>query len=142
MYKTSLISNRITLRFIIIIYILLFLLAIAASGYFLVTVIRIKPIELINLLKYILLCFLFLILLVHSLRAMSLRPARVQRLADSTKNFKWLFTLTLVLVLLFRSGLIKTNNDEFIHVNNLQTSLIIITAFFCFWSDMALRKRE
>jgi hypothetical protein len=142
MYQTSLTSNRITVRFIIAIYILLFLLAIVASGYFLAGVIQAKPVELINLLKYILLCSLFLILLVHSVRAMSLRPARVQRLADSTKNFKWLFTITFVLLLLFRSGLIKTSNDQLINVNNLQTGLVIITAFFCFWSDTALRKRE
>jgi len=119
---------------------LLFLLAITASGYFFTSVIQAKPIELINLLKYILLFLLFLILLVQAFRAMSLRPARIRSLAGSTRNFKWLFTITLLLTLLFRFGLIKTVNGQFIEISNLQIGLVTTAALFCFWSDAILNK--
>jgi hypothetical protein len=138
MNQTSLIS-RITLRLITIIYLLLFLSAVAASGYLLAGVIHTKPIVLIGLFKYILLCVLFLVLSFIGIKSMRLTAKHLQRLENSTKNFKWLFTIVLMLSLAVRAGLIKTGNDTPIEVTSSQIGLLALAALFCFWSDMVLR---
>jgi len=135
-------SNIIILRSIIVIYLLLFFTAFVISGYLLMEVVRVKPILLIELLKYTLLFFLFVILMLNSIKAMSLRKFSFERFISSTENFKWLFTIVLLICFLVRLGLIKGAGQKTIDITNLQIIAVTLGAVFCFWSSYHLHKTK
>lgn len=128
------------LRFIILIYLFFFIAAIGASGYLLLQVAHAKPILLIELLKYTLLLFLFLTLLVIDIKAINLRPSSLQHFANSTKNFKWLFVIVIAILILVRLGIIKTEDQKYIEIGALQIALFTAAAIFCTWSDRVMTK--
>jgi len=133
-------SNKIILRSIIVIYLLLFLTAFIISVYLLIKVLQAKPILLIELLKYTLLFFLFILLMLNSIKAMSLRQFSFERFISSIKNFKWLFTIVLLICFMVRLGLIKGADQKTIDITNLQIIAVTLGAVFCFWSSYHLHK--
>jgi len=135
-------SNKIILRSIIVIYLLLFLSAFIISGYLLIKVLQAKPILLIGLLKYTLLFFLFIILMLNSIKAISLKQFSFERFISSTENFKWLFTIVLLICLLVRLGVIKGADQKIIDISNLQIIAVTLGAVFCFWSSSQLHKTQ
>jgi len=135
-------SNKIILRSIIVIYLLLFLSAFIISGYLLIKVLQAKPILLTGLLKYTLLFFLFIILMLNSIKAISLKQFSFERFISSTENFKWLFTIVLLICLLVRLGVIKGADQKIIDISNLQIIAVMLGAVFCFWSSSQLHKTK
>ncbi|WP_158796831.1 hypothetical protein [Pedobacter sp. L105] len=133
------VKHRITLRVIVILYLLLFLSAIVTSGYLLGKTIQEQPIILITFLKYLLLCILFLVLIVNTLRAFMLTPLAVTRLATSTANFKWLFVIAVVIAIAARTGIFNMTKQQPAPVSNLQIGILILMTLFCFWSDYILK---
>lgn len=119
--------QRFFLRVITAVYLLLFTGAFLSSGYLLLGVIAIKPILLIGLLKYLLLCILFVILGINALKALSLQNKAVWKLAESTKNFKWLF---------------NGAKTQVVQVTWLQVLILFTLGLFCFWSDHLLQQQE
>lgn len=130
---------RITLRAIVILYLLLFLTAIATSGYLLGKTVQEHPIVLITLLKYVLLCILFLVLIVNTLSAFTLKSAAIARLATGTTNFKWLFAIAVIIAAAARTGIFNMTKQQPATVSNLQIGILILMTLFCFWSDDILR---
>ena len=135
-------TSHFILRLIIILYLLLFLTGLASSGYLLLLIIAVKPVILISLLKYSLLCVLFTVLIVNALKAISLKAASLHRLAESTKNFKWLFCIAVVITIAAKSGLFNAAVEAPIVVSWIQISLLTGLAFFCFLADGVLQKEE
>lgn len=134
--------QRFLLRVIAAVYLLLFTGAFLSSGYLLLGVIAIKPILLIGLLKYLLLCILFVILGINALKALSLQNKAVWKLAESTKNFKWLFTIAIVIVLFAKLGLFNGAKTQVVQVTWLQVLILFTLGLFCFWSDHLLQQQE
>lgn len=133
-------THRITLKAIVIIYLLLFLGAILSSAYLLGKTVQEHPIALISLLKYMLLCILFLVLIINTLSAFTLTPAAITRLATSTANFKWLFVIAIVITAGARAGIFSITRQQPVSVSDLQIGILILIALFCFWSDRLLEK--
>jgi len=133
-------TNKIVLNGIFIGYLLLFFGALAFSADFLSKTVQQHPIPLIELLKYLLLCVLFLILIKNTLKAFTLKPAALSRLAASTVNFKWLFTLAVLLAVAAKLGLFSIAGQKAAEVNLLQIGILTLIAVFCFWGDKVLRK--
>jgi|GEM_PF-3580902 len=131
-------TNRILLRGIAMVYFLLFLIASACSGYFLKSVTNLTPIPLIGLLKYLLLCVLFMILTYHSIKSFSLLPHHITALYRSTTNFRWLFLIALIIAVAAKLGLFDTALQKQSAVTNLQIIILLISGIFCFWSDRIL----
>lgn len=123
-------------------YLVLFAGGLIFSGYFLANTIALNPIPLIGLLKYLLLCILFLILLINAARALTLKPQHLDRLAVSTRNFKWLFAITVLLCITAWLGLFNGNHTQPIVITPMQIIVLIILSLFCFWSDAFLNIRE
>ena len=136
--KQNSLTCRIQLSCIIITYILLFLAALAASGYLLRDIIVVKPVILIDLLKYMLLCVLFMVLFINGIKALTLQDEHILKLASSVKNFKWLFVIALVLSLIVKFGLIKGSGDSRIDISYLQIGLLVTASVFCGWSYEAM----
>ena len=134
--------SPIILRGIIILYLLLFIAALVSSGYLLKGVISLHPIPMIGLLKYSLLCVLFLILSWDTIKAMTLKPASVHQLGRSTKNFKWLFTIAVIISTGARLGLFNATAGKTIEVSLTQIGILAVLALFCFWSDIVLKEEE
>jgi hypothetical protein len=128
------------LRGIITIYLLLFVTALTCSGYYLKGIILMRPIPMIGLLKYLLLCVLFVILAVNAVKAMTLKPRHIHRFSESTKNFKWLFTIAIVISLAAKTGFFHTALQKHAAVTDVQTGILLILAIFCFRSDAVLNK--
>ncbi|MDO7744175.1 MAG: hypothetical protein MUP99_10385, partial [Pedobacter sp.] len=126
----------------IVVYLLLFLTAFMISGYLLMEVLHAQPILLIELLKYTLLFFLFIILMLNSIKAMSLRQFSFERFISSIENFKWLFTIVLLICFLVRFGFIKGADQKIIDITNLQIIAVTLGAVFCFWSNYQLHKTK
>ena len=135
-------SNKIILRSIIVIYLLLFLTTFIISGYLLMEVLQAQPILLIELLKYTLLFFLFIILMINSIKAISLKQINFERFISSTENFKWLFTIVLFICVLVRLGVIKGAEQKIIDITNLQIIAVTMGVVFCFWSSYQLDKTK
>jgi len=133
-------AHPILLRSIVILYFLLFFSALLCSGYLLSKVLHDHPILLIGLLKYILLCILFLVLLVNTAKAFTLKSEALTRLTRSTANFKWLFLIALMITVAARLGLFSITGHRPIEANFLQIGLLTAIAIFCFWSDHILSK--
>jgi len=133
-------TYRILLRGIIMIYLLLFITALGCSGYLLKDIIQLKPIPLTGLLKYLLLCVLFLILAANAVKAFRLKPSHTGKFYRSTTNFKWLFTIAFVICLMAKLGLFHTALQKQALVTDLQTGILFVLAAFCFWSDALLGK--
>ena len=133
-------TSRALLRAIALLYLLLFITAFACSGYFLKGIVELKPIPLIGLLKYLLLCVLFLILAFNSIKAITLLPQHTDRFYRSTTNFKWLFLIALIISVLTKLGLFNTALHKQVAVTGLQTGILLILGIFCFWSDIFLAK--
>lgn len=134
--------SPVILRGIIILYLLLFLTALISSGYLLRGVINLRPIPMIGLLKYSLLCVLFLILSWDTIKAMTLKPANIHQLGRSTKNFKWLFTIAIIICVGARIGLFNSAAGKTIEITLTQIGILAALALFCFWSDLVLREEE
>lgn len=128
------------LRFIIGGYLLIFLTGLGSSGYFLKGIVQLAPIPMIGLLKYILLVVLFLILAANAISALKLTPASLDKFAGSIRNFKWLFTIAVILSLMARWNLINTLPARTTCVTLPQISILVILAVFCFWSDKVFQK--
>lgn len=96
----------------------------------------------IGLLKYSLLCILFLILLVHAARALSLKSRYLSLFAGSTKNFKWLFTIAIIICLMAKMGLFDLAKDHPIEISYIQLGVLTVVGIFCFWSDKLLKQNE
>lgn len=128
------------LRSIVILYLLLFIAGLISSGYLLLLVTSIKPIILISLLKYLLLCVLFVVLIINTIKALSLKDAPLYRLTESTKNFKWLFCIAVVISVAAKGGLFNLAVKNPVMVSWMQIGLLTGLASFCFWADAALQK--
>lgn len=140
--KTKSLLHRLWLRAIVIFYCLLFLCGLFSSAYFLGGIVELKPIPMLGLLKYILLCTLFLVLLINALRAITLKPAHLNRLSSSTGNFKWLFTLAVVLCIAAKAGLFDLSRAHPVEISYLQIGVLTVIAVFCYWSDGLLKGEE
>ena len=123
-------------------YLVLFAGGLIFSGYFLSCTVALNPIPLTGLLKYLLLCVLFFILLINAMGALTLKPQRLDRLAASARNFKWLFAIAVLLCVAAWLGLFNGDHTQPIVVTPLQVAILIILALFCFWSDSVLNTRE
>jgi uncharacterized membrane protein len=134
--------HRLLLRGIVAFYCLLFLCGLISSAYFLGGIVALKPIPMLGLLKYILLCILFLVLLINAVRAITLKSAHLSRLASSTRNFKWLFTLAVVLCIAAKAGLFNLNTGHPVEISYIQISVLTLIAVFCYWSDSLLKGEE
>ncbi|MET1057043.1 MAG: hypothetical protein ABWY16_17160 [Pedobacter sp.] len=135
-------TDRILLRAIAITYILLFIMGLACSGYFLKEILALKPIPLIGLLKYLLLCVLFVILLVNCFKALSLKPQHLARFYQSTTNFRWLFMISLLISAAAKLSLFDTALHKQVAVSYLHIGILMVLGIFCFWSDGLLKKTE
>lgn len=133
---------RFLLKAIVILYLLLFLTGLMSSGYLLLSLINLKPIILIGLLKYLLLCILFTILIANTVKTISLKPKSLYHLAQSTKNFKWLFCIALLISVAAKSGLFNTAVEKPIVVTWIQIGVLTGLSIFCFWSDVLLQKEK
>lgn len=134
------VKHPITLRAIVILYLLLFFGAILSTGYLLLRTVQEHPIVLISLLKYVLLSVLFLVLIVNTLKAFMLKPTALNRLATSTANFKWLFVIAVVIAAAARMGIFNMTKQQPATVSNLQLGILILVTLFCFWSDHLLQR--
>lgn len=101
-----------------------------------------KPIPMIGLLKYLLLTILFLILTGISIRAFPLKPANLHRLTQSTKNFKWLFAIAIIISIAAKLGLFDIASNKPVQVTFIQISILVALAVFCFWSDSVLKNEQ
>lgn len=137
--NSSSLIHRLLLRGIVIFYALLFLCGLISSAYFLGDIVELKPIPMLGLLKYILLCILFLVLLINALRAITLHSAHLSRLSSSTGNFKWLFTLAVVLCITAKAGLFNLPAARPVEISCIQISVLTVIAVFCYWSDNMLK---
>ena len=133
-------TNRILLRGIAVVYLLLFCIAFTCSAYYLKDVIALQPIPLIGLLKYLLLCVLFIILGFNALKAISLSPKHMVKLYRGTTNFKWLFMIATGISLLAKLGFFDTAVLKHAEVTNLQIGILLLMGIFCFWTDALLSK--
>lgn len=140
--KTESFLHRLWLRGIVIFYSLLFLCGLISSGYFLGGIVELKPVPMLGLLKYILLCILFLVLLINALRAITLNSAHLGRLSSSTGNFKWLFTLAVILCIAAKAGLFDLSRAHPVEVSYIQIGVLSVIAVFCYWSDHLLKAEE
>ena len=124
----------------------MFVLALGTSCYLLEKVVRLKPVVLIDLLKYTLLCAIFLVLLVNGLKALTLRGTHLLRFENSVKNFKWLFVIVLVIALAAKYGLFSENKtgsgraSQLIEISYLHIVLLAAAAIYCTWSHDLLAK--
>lgn len=134
--------HRLLLRGIVVFYCLLFLCGLMSSAYFLGGIVELKPIPMLGLLKYILLCILFLVLLINALRAITLKSVHLSRLTSSTGNFKWLFTLAVVLCIAAKAGLFNLNTRHPVEISYIQIGVLTAIAVFCYWSDNLLKGEE
>lgn len=128
------------LRLIAILYLFLFVGGLACSGYFLSQTLAMQPILMIRLLQYALLCILFIILSVNSVRALTLRLQDLTRLANSTRNFKWLFVMVTLLCAAAWLGIFNRAGEKKIEINAVQMSVLLSLVLFCFWSDHLLNR--
>ncbi|AMQ00269.1 hypothetical protein AY601_3403 [Pedobacter cryoconitis] len=140
--KTESPLHRLWLRGIVIFYSLLFVCGLISSGYFLGGIVELKPIPMLGLLKYILLCILFLVLLINALRAITLNPSHLARLSSSTGNFKWLFTLAVVLCIAGKAGLFDLSRAHPVEISYIQIGVLTVIAIFCYWSDGLLKGED
>jgi len=140
--KTESQLHRLWLRGIVIFYSLLFICGLISSGYFLGGIVELKPVPMLGLLKYILLCILFLVLLINALRAITLNSAHLSRLSSSTANFKWLFTLAVILCLTAKAGLFDLSRAHPVEISYIQIGVLTVIAIFCYWSDHLLKGEE
>lgn len=140
--KTKSPLHRLLLRGIVIFYSLLFSCGLVSSGYFLGGIVELKPIPMLGLLKYILLCILFLVLLINALRAITLNQAHLSRLSNSTGNFKWLFTLAVVLCIAAKAGLFDLSRAHPVEISYIQIGVLTVIAVFCYWGDGLLKAEE
>jgi len=139
--------NPILLHCIITIYLLMFVLALGTSCYLLEKVVRLKPVVLIDLLKYTLLCAIFLVLLVNGLKALTLKSTHLLSFENSVKNFKWLFIIMLIIALAAKHGLFSENKagpanikPQLIEISYLHIMLLAAAAIYCTWSHDLLTK--
>ncbi|SEB13008.1 hypothetical protein [Pedobacter hartonius] len=133
-------TYRVLLRGITMIYLLLFITAFACSGYLLKDLFQLKPVPLTGLLKYLLLCVLFLILAVNAIKALTLKPEHIGKFYRSTTNFKWLFTIAFIICLMAKLGFFHTALQKQAMVTDLQTGILFVLGIFCSWSDTVLVK--
>jgi len=131
--------HKFLLRAIAAIYLLLFIGGLASAGYLLNGTVALTPIPLVGLLKYILLCILFIMLLLNTVRALTLRPADMKRLWVSTRNFKWLFAIAAILCITAWLGLFNLTGKSKIIITPIQITVLLVLAVFCFWSDSHLQ---
>jgi len=96
----------------------------------------------IGLLKYTLLCVLFLVLAANAIKAITLKPQRLSSLMESTKNLKWLFTIALLLGLIIKLGLLNIPLKQTPTISYGQLSVLLLLAAFSFWSNAYLQKEE
>ncbi|MBB5636222.1 magnesium-transporting ATPase (P-type) [Pedobacter cryoconitis] len=134
--------HRLLLRAIVIFYMLLFLSGLVSSGYFFSEVIKLVPIPMLGFLKYILLSILFLVLLVTALRALTLKPMHLSRLTSATGNFKWLFTLAVMICIAAKAGLFDLSRNHPVEISYIQIVVLTVIAVFCYWSDQMLKGEE
>ncbi|QNK62097.1 hypothetical protein H7F33_16310 [Pedobacter sp. PAMC26386] len=142
MNKSTTSSNRFFLTVLVILYLLLFLTALVSSAYFFERIIQLRPIPMLGFLKYILLCILFLVLLIIAIRALTLKTVHLSHLASATANFKWLFTLTLVICIAAKAGLFNLNRNHPVEISYVQIGILTAIALFCYWSDRVLKGEE
>jgi hypothetical protein len=133
--------NRFIIVAITLVYLALFVCSLTASGYLLAATMALKPIPLIGLLKYSLLCVLFLVLLVNAINALTLKPEHIYRLSVSTKNFKWLFAIAALLCAAAWMGLFNGTRQTEIAISPVQITGLVLLSAFCFWSDSVLQAR-
>ena len=127
-----------SVRFIAVVYLLLFLAGLTASLFMLTHTIALKPILLIRLLQYILLCVVFLVLLINAAKALTLRPKHIKALLVSTQNFKWLFSIASVLCIAAWLGLFNLTQHSKIVITPVQLGILAMLAIFCFWAHKVL----
>jgi hypothetical protein len=139
--KTTSATPHFTLRCIVIVYLLLFIAGLVSSGSLLYLVTSVKPIILIGLLKYLLLCVLFTVLVINTIKAFSLKDTAIYRVAVSTKNFKWLFCIAIVISVAAKAGLFNLALKQPVMISWVQIALLSGLAIFCFWADTILQKQ-
>lgn len=122
------------LRLIILVYLLLYLLALAYSAGLFYQVTRLSPVPALPFFKYILLIVLFAVLLVIALQAFGLEENRLRRFAGSTANAAWLFVVAALLALAGRAGLFNLRPGQQVQVSLTAIGLLVLLACFCFWS--------
>ena len=140
--KLSSTIRRFILRGIAIVYLLLFLLACTSSAYFLKGVLELKPIPMIGILKYTLLCVLFLVLTANAIKAITLKPHRLYSLMESTKNMKWLFTIAILLALTIKLGILAIPAKQTPVITYEQLCTLLLLAAFSFWSNAYLQQED
>lgn len=133
-------TYRTLLRGIALVYLVILVTALISSGYLLSETLSLKPIPLIGLLKYLLLCVLFLILGFNTIKVFALYPRSVTRFYHSTTNFKWLFTIAVVISVLAKLGIFDTALHKQRAVGDMQMMILFLLGIFCFWSDGILKK--
>lgn len=128
------------IRFIALVYVLMFLAGLSCAVYLLSHTLSLQPIPMIKLLQYLLLCVLFFILIVNTTRAFSLKPADILRFSNSVNNFKWLFLLTALLSIAAFFGMFNTTGQAPVAISQWQIAIVLILCGFCFWSNEQLDK--
>lgn len=131
--------HRMIVKSIAVIYLLLYISAISCSLYLLKDTLSSQPILLIELLKYTLLCVLFLILIILAIRALTLKPQHINRLAVSARNFKWLFTVVVLICIAAQFGVFSVKNSNPVVITPPQIISLLMLTFYCFWSDAFLK---
>lgn len=130
------------LRLISALYLLLFLITLWCSAVLLSGIVALSPIPFIGLMKYSLLCVLFMVLSINAIRGFGLAPAAISRLSGSTKNFKWLFTIALTIAILTKSGYFNVADYAATKVSYEHITVLVVLTIFCFWSAAVLEKME
>lgn len=133
-------AYRILIRGIAIIYFILFVTALISSGYLLKGILGLKPVPMIGLLKYLLLCVLFIILGLNTLKVFSLSPQSITRFYRSTTNFKWLFSIAFGISVLAKMGIFNSALHQQAEVTDIQIAVLLLLGIFCFRSDRLLAK--
>lgn len=128
------------LRFIIIIYLIIFICALTMICYLFSEVVAVHPIILIDLLKYLLLSVIFAVLLVNGIKALLLKTEHLIRFESSVKNFKWLFSIALVIAMAAKAGLFNESCNKNIEISSIHIGFLIAAVLFCSWSDKVLEK--
>lgn len=128
------------LRLIIIIYLLLFLCALAATCYLFSQSIGHPPLIFIDVLKYLLLSIIFAVLIVNGLKALVLKTEHLISFESSVQNFKWLFSIALLIAIIAKAGLFDSGGNKIVMISNLHLTFLFAGVLFSSWSSRILEK--
>lgn len=128
------------LRLIILCYLSLFASAIVSSVYLLSKAMDVPPVSAVVFFKYILLAVVFSILCFRACKALPLGIVQVRIFRSATANFKWLFGIALVLVILAQLGLFDQAAGKPVIVSREQCYILALLSIFAFVSDWFLQR--